>query len=533
MSPTLDEGAAALGRGAPARVTMGPRSGRVARPSWRSTVPLVVLICLYVAVHLATLATGRLPWFDDTFFSSVADSLVRMGELRLRAAPLWLDKPVYLYGPVYFVALGAVFAPFGVGIVQARLLGLLCGFGIVVVCYFILRKARVTPRLALLISAALAIDPTFHQNIHSGRMDSMATCFLLLGFYLLLGDRYGRSTNWRTVASAIAASLGVLATPRPGYLLIPMGLLLLSRWIRRRDRQAAVQMVLWGTVCLLLLGAWIGYAFGSIPAMLEYYAGFSEDYASGGFGIRAVHAPLLVPLGVLLAAALVVQPRILLHDVVIFTLTGIVGFYVFVKDKGTFGGLYSFFMVPLAYLAIGFLLSRVAEAMGRTKVTRWAQIAALGLLFAFNGSILVARMTLEYLQREARNPATVDALVARLVPPGSRVVGDDKFYFAVRRAGSDFQYAQRGGTVDERVRYHRDHYGFQYLITSEGDTSELLQAYRREVPLVEIATISSPPDGELAKSIIALARRAGIGSSLTASYDGRVFARTPEDTPTP
>ncbi len=502
--------------------------------SLRRIVLLGALAALYLAIHFSTLATARLPWFDDTFFTSVADSLVRTGELKLPAAPLWLDKPVYLYGPVYFVALGALFEHFGVGIVQARLLGLLCGFGIVVVGYCILRKARVTTSLALLTCAALALDPTFHQNVHSGRMDSMATCFLVLGFYLLLepAGGGGRTTNVRTIVSASVASLGVLATPRPGYLLIPMGVLLVSRWVRRRDRQAASQMVLWGMVCLLILGAWIAYAFGSIPAMMEYYAGFAEDYASGGFGVRAVHLPLLVPLGVLLAAALAVRPRILLHDVVIFTLTGIVGFYVFVKDKGTFGGLYSFFMVPLAYLAIGYVLSRLAEVWSSARATRWLQVAVFGVLFAFNGAVFAARLTLEYLQRETRDPAMVDALVAQLIPPGSRVVGDDKFYFAVRRGDSDFQYLQRGGTVHQRARYHANDYGFQYLITAESDTSDVLRAYFREVPLVQVATISAPPEGELARVITAVAQWAGIGSSLTANYEGRVFARA-ERTSTP
>jgi hypothetical protein len=51
--------------------------------------------------------------------------------------------------------------------------------------------------------------------------------------------------------------------------------------------------------------------------------------------------------------------------------------------------------------------------------------------------------------------------------------------------------------------------------------------------LVEIATISSPPDGELARTIVAVARWAGIGTSLTASYDGRVFARSPVGAATP
>ena len=34
-----------------------------------------VLIAAYVAAHVATIAISRLPWFDDTFFASIADSV--------------------------------------------------------------------------------------------------------------------------------------------------------------------------------------------------------------------------------------------------------------------------------------------------------------------------------------------------------------------------------------------------------------------------------------------------------------------------
>jgi 4-amino-4-deoxy-L-arabinose transferase-like glycosyltransferase len=449
--------------------------------------------------------------------------------------PLWLDKPVYLYGPVYFLLLGSLFELFGIGIAQARLLGLLSGFGIVAVGFLILRKVRVQTPLALGTCALMALDPTFHQNIHAGRMDSMALFFILTSFYLLLaaGEREGRAAAGWCVASATFAALGVLTTPRPGYLLVPLGVLLLVRWYRRPDRQRALQVVLWGGTCLLLVAAWIAYAFGSLPAMLAYYATFSDAYASGGFGIRAIHAPLLVPLGLLLVAALVLRPRILAHEVVFFTLTGIVGFYLFVKDKGAFAGLYSFFMTPLVYLALGYLLSRLAELPSRSRATQRLQYATIGVLVLFNGSVFAARTTLEMLQRGSRSPTEAEAVIRKLIPPGSRVVGDDKFYFAVRKAGSDFQYLQRGGSLQERVSYQRDVYDFQYLITNESDGSDLFRAYAGANPMVHLATIDTPADGRLARLLTAVARKAGLGTSLMSSYEGRVFARATERAATP
>jgi Dolichyl-phosphate-mannose-protein mannosyltransferase len=503
-------------------------------PRWAAL--LGGLVVLFLALHASTITTSRLPWFDDTFFANVADTFNHTGDFKLTAAPLWLDKPVYLYGPVYFVLLGTVFDEFGIGVTQTRLPGLLFGFGIVLVGYAILRRVHVRQSLAMLTCTAMALDPTFHQNIHSGRMDSMAMLFILLGFYFLVraGDGTRPSVVADSAASGLFAALGVLTTPRPGYLLIPMALILLVRWTRRRDLTSTISVAVWGTVILVCFAAWILYAFGSIPAMLAYYAEFSEDFTSGGFGVRALHAPLLVPLALLMIAALVVDRRaLLLYDIPFFTVVGIAEFYLFVKDKGTFGGLYSFFIIPLTYLALGYLLERLREATANAPLIRWVQYGTFALLFLFNGAVFAARTTLEALQWEARSPAATDATVRALIPPGSKVVGDDKFYFAVRKADSDFQYLQRGGTPEERARYHVHDYGLEYLITADGDTSDLFRAYLKELPLIEIATISAPRDGALARFITAVAQWAGIGSSLTANYEGRVFARADERPSTP
>ena len=164
---------------------------------------------------------------------------------------------------------------------------------------------------------------------------------------------------------------------------------------------------------------------------------------------------------------------------------------------------------------------------------RWLEYATLGGLLLFNGSIFAARTALEALQHQARSPVLAESVIQGVIPPGSRVVGDDKYYFAVKKAGSDFQYMQRGGSVEDRVTYQANAYDFQYLVTSDSDTAEVLDAYLKQVPLVPVATITTPADGALARFLTALAQRAGLGSSLTSSYEGRIFARATPNAPTP
>src|SRR5262249_11017746 len=147
---------------------------------------------------------------------------------------------------------------------------------------------------------------------------------------------------------------------------------------------------------------------------------------------------------------------------------------------------------------------------------------------AFNGAVFAARSTLEILQRESREPSAAEAIIGDVVPPGARVVGDDKFYFAVRNAGADFQYLQRGGTPSERALYHKNVYDMQYLITDESETSDLFQAYAREMHLVPVGSITAPPQDETAQLLTAIAHWAGVGTSLLPSYQGTIFTRAAE-----
>ena len=156
---------------------------------------------------------------------------------------------------------------------------------------------------------------------------------------------------------------------------------------------------------------------------------------------------------------------------------GIVLFFLVVKNKGAFGGGYTILVIPFEYMAIGWLVSscpRLSLPISRSALRR----IVLGVLFLLNGGAFLAVVTSDLLLWPALDPSDAQALVQRTIPPGSRVVGDDKFYFLVRRAGSDFQYMERGGTLEERVRYHAGPYDFDYLVSDEDENSEILRAYR-------------------------------------------------------
>ena len=182
----------------------------------RHVALLVAFACGWIVWHVATLTRSPVPYYDDTFFASVGDSLERAGELKLPVSPLHISGPVYLYGPIYFAVQAFVFRHLGFGIFQNRILPLLFGLGIVVVAFASVRQAGVRRAVALPPCIALALDPTLHLSMHGGRMDTVALFFILASFLVLQKSWASESALALSATSGVLAAAGILTTPRPG-----------------------------------------------------------------------------------------------------------------------------------------------------------------------------------------------------------------------------------------------------------------------------------------------------------------------------
>lgn len=495
------------------------------RPVRVSLVAAAAIV--YLLLHVATLTRSPVPYFDDTFFASVGESFARTGELKLPVAPLWMDGPVYLYGPVYFVALRSVFAQYGFGILQNRVLGLGFGLGLVLVTFAVLRRADVRRDVALPTCLLMALDPTFNLSLHSGRMDDVALFFILGAFWLL-------QTGWRaagttslllSAASGLVAGVAVLTTPRPGYLVVVMGAILALRWMLVRSRERALQLVCWVLPLVGLYLLWIAYAFGSVAALAAYYGQFAGTYVGGHFIVRPVHYPLLAALAVVGALRLALRRSMQLNELVAFALTGIVAFYALGINPPGFGTVYTVLTIPLVYMAIARLAQTIegGHVLGLSGTTVGRTVFAL--LLVVNVAVYAARTALEMSQWSSRDPAPVERLVREVIPPGSKVIGDDKFYYAVVAAGSDYQYWRRGGTVAERVAYQTDRYAFDYLVTNEDPSSELFAAYAARNRLTELARIEHHEPSPVATWLSSVAHRLRVGAPMVGDYEGAVFMR--------
>jgi hypothetical protein len=448
---------------------------------------------LYALLHLVIIGRSHIPWFDDTFFASVADTVRRSGEFRLAVSPLWFAKPVYLYGPVYFLLVAGVFDTLGFGVFQYRLTGLVAALAVVLAAYRILRREGVGRGVAVAGCTLIALDPILLEIVRVGRMDLLAILFFLLGYLLLLDSRHamGRAGMLYSALSGAVASLGVLTTPRPGYLLIPMGLILLHRCYTGPTARRLAQLVAWAAGFAPLCIAWIAYAFGGLAPLLAYFSEFAGTYAGAGLATVTIQRPLVALL--LLFALLVVikSPRAFLDEFALFCGLAIALFFLFVKNTAPFGGGYSILVIPFEYMGLAWLISNCPPLPVPLSTPTVRRLAFLPL-FLLNGLFFLAIVAADVLLWPSLDPTEAAHLISEDIPPGSRVIGDDKFYFLVRRAGSDFQYLERGGTLAERVAFHRNTYDFDYLITDLDERSATMDAYRASTVLVKVGAVDPP-----------------------------------------
>jgi hypothetical protein len=479
---------------------------------------------LYALLHLVIIGRSHIPWFDDTFFASIADTLRRTGEFRLAVSPLWFGKPVYLYGPTYFLLVAGLFDTLGFGVLQYRLTGLVAALAVVLAAYRILRREGVGRGVAVAGCTLIALDPVLLEILRVGRMDLLAILFFLLAYLFLLDSRHalGRAGVLYSALSGAAAALGVLTTPRPGYLLIPLGLILLYRCYAGPTARRIAQIVAWAAGFAPLCIAWIAYAFGGVAPMLAYFSEFTGTYAGAGFATITIQKPLLVLLLLFGLVVVIKNRRAFLDEFALFCGLGIALFFLFVKNTPPFGGGYSILLIPFEYMGLAWLISNCPPLPLLS--TPMVQRLAFLPLFLLNGLFFLAIVASDVLLWPSLDPTEAARVISADIPSGSRVIGDDKFYFLVRRAGSDFQYLERGGTLAERVAFHKNTYDFEYLITDMDEQSTTMDAYRASTDLVKVGAVDHPTLSSLIRYPLWI-RGHLIMWGVTLNYGGSIYKR--------
>lgn len=443
---------------------------------------LILLFLLLVAIyHFATLSFSPIPWFDETFFASISRSVREGKGLILQAAPLYTgDKPVLIYGPIYFYLQAGIMWLLGFSVWSFRILNLLAAAGVLIIVNQMLKdKIRRTIRVSIVL--LLAFDTIFVQNAHSGRMDLLSLLFLLIAYFPILKNK---TTFTGVLGSAFLLLTAILTTPRIIVFSLPLTLWLLYLLIKEKK---IIPLLIFCIVLPLGYYLWIAIGFGNIKSFFSYYSDPSvrkgsktliDGFVGGNFNIW----PYQIPLILITLITLFIRLKKWTWLTIICT-TNILSFYLIVKDTGIYSS-----------LVISFWLMLLAENISIIKAysfkTQMTLITVIGII---NLGIFLIKSIIIFASWEQRSPSSISNWINANIPKGSKVVGDYKYYYATTENGSDFQFIGLGGTPEERLAYHLNTYKVDFILTSSDTDHRTLQTYTNGIGKYKKVRINPVP----------------------------------------
>lgn len=440
-------------------------------------ITLGLLGLALVIWHIWSLSYSPLPWFDETFFASITNSLLHGKGFLLEVCPMQThQEQVLTYGPVYFATTAMLSKILGFGIMSFRIVNLFAGFVAVGLFFKIIYQLQLPSRILGITLLLLAFDVIFVQNAHSGRMDLVALAFTLGSYHQHLCFK---PTQVRTLLVALLGTLAVLTTLRIAVLVFPFFALLFFNHLRLRQWRNAILLPVTSVV---LYAIWIWWGFGSIGAFIEEYMGKSSAQAStqslasgfvgGNFNIPFYQFPM-VSTGVISIIILLKTCRT--SQTLWLFLLPIISFYLLVKDTGA----YSAMVVPFWYGTIALAASQILQKQFVSQTIPRMTWLCLGLLLFINTGIFATKSMTILAGKSERDPKAIEAWVAKTIPPHCKIVGDDRYFYACLSNHCSFQYLDRLGTPDERARYHLENFRPDYLFASTQTPKEVLDAYGR------------------------------------------------------
>ncbi|MFN6944604.1 MAG: ArnT family glycosyltransferase [Cytophagaceae bacterium] len=433
----------------------------------QNRILLFLLFALYLAFHLYTLNLFPLPWFDETFFASIAYNFAETGRFVPGTASVIMeDRELFLHGPLYYLMGAISFKLFGFGVFQFRIINFLFGLALIFLTARLFRSQYKASDLSipLFLLATFLLDPFTNLVLHEGRMDLVAMFFIIACIFILLKGLEGYPKIY-FLFSGLYGVLGVLTSPRPAFILAIVLLIFMVSAFRQGFLNALVMLWLWVIPFIVFYGLWVWYAFGDIGGLLAYYGEISEgkhtvdrSFIGGRFYIPRQEYLLIGIAVIAIIYGVIMKGKEFLDNLMLISIFSIISFYIVVRDLGP----YSALILPFYYLVI----FKSFNISGRLTFKNPA-VYLMVMLFVFNSAFFLLKGMQMLAQRKERNPEVAESFIADNIPAGSRVVGDPLYYYAVKKAGSDYQYSTLFGELEEREYLLREEYQYEYMIVSE------------------------------------------------------------------
>jgi hypothetical protein len=410
---------------------------------------------------------------DETFFASITQSLLEKGTFSASIAPYVPDsKSLYLYGPAYFTLTAMSIKLFGFGMVQFRIVCLIFGLMLLPLLYKIFQWHFKDNSLAFYCTFLFMFDPVFNSSLHEGRMDTMAMFFVFAALYswMCFFDLCnGRGHYHRLVLSGTLLAIAILTSPRVLFIALTFLCPLFFFYSKKASIKIYLSNMLFMAIFpVFSMMAWVLYAHGSFYSFLIYVTKYHAASHAFSPGFKQWIFPLNIPLICLTLFLLglnLIKKTGKIQLFAYISLLSILIFHVFIK-----GGFYIIFVLPFYYLLF-------VEGVKKIFKNRLLNHFFIGGILIFNIVIFGARTYACF--NDQPNYKVVATIFKNSIPKGSKIIGDEKFYYEAVKAGNDFESINISWqtTTGKRELYQRSTFEYDYVVCELNPSNAELNYY--------------------------------------------------------
>ncbi|MGN7613518.1 phospholipid carrier-dependent glycosyltransferase [Magnetococcales bacterium HHB-1] len=249
-------------------------SGDVQNAAWhQSTFFILAGVMTLFSLLALTKVFMDAPWVDEAWFSNPLYDWFTTGSFGITTytpegtSYLRIDQISQWQPPFYFFAQGLIYSLFDVGVIQMRILSLLCGLLAIAALFLFTKEISGRRDVAMIAALILAVDTHFISASSTGRMDIMSVSFGLAGLALFLTlrkHRFSSAIFWShfcVMVSGLSHANGILYL----LLLVPTQLLLDHQRLNWR-------LILWGaTPYFIGLLLWLPLILSDLEAFYHQF----------------------------------------------------------------------------------------------------------------------------------------------------------------------------------------------------------------------------------------------------------------------
>jgi hypothetical protein len=315
----------------------------------------------YVWVHLLTIHLWPLAWYDEIAISSTGLDWLNSGSfyaLVSRTLDQGQESP---YGPIFFIWAWPWYSVFGFGIWSHRAAVFASAMALLAVVFALLRQSGLSQAQARWVLLAMSSDWMFVKALREGRMDFLASFFVMLSVYSAL-NYHKHSVNYRfkvsttpflwLIASGSAIGAAFLTSARV-FLFVFLWFYVAGVYLKK-----PIWILLWFLSGFLSVLAWVLFYYGS----LAWYLLHIQATMSGYSRLLAWNVNFSKHQSLSVLAYLYSLIYLYLHQKTIpkpvwMSFCAILGFYGLIYDFGYYG----IFLTPFYYWVIGLAFCDYAQ----------------------------------------------------------------------------------------------------------------------------------------------------------------------------